>query len=98
MIYRVIQVRLDGDLLTGLVPRVTAAMSAIVVVKNGAPRLSIALLIGKTADGAGDHAVNYSLIIVGVRPPGTSPIPGHSRRIVRPGNAAGNDAAGNTQR
>jgi hypothetical protein len=71
-------------------------MSAIEIVKDGTPRLGIAFLIGKAADGGRDHAVYHSLIVVGVCPPGPRPIPGHSRRIVRPGNSAGNDSAWNT--
>ena len=37
------QVRLDCDLLAGLVPGLVATMSAIERVKDGAPRLGIAL-------------------------------------------------------
>src|ERR1700739_295828 len=97
MIRCVIQVRLDCDLLASLVPRIAATMGAIEIVKDGAPSLGIALLVCKSTDRAGDHAVNRSLIVVGVLPPGTCPIPSHSRRIVRPGDPAGSDAAGNTQ-
>jgi hypothetical protein len=96
MVRRVVEVRLDCDFLAGFVPDVAAAMSAIEVVKNGAPRLGIVFLIGETADGSGDHVVNDSLVIVGICPPGTGPIPGDSRWIVRPGDPARNDAAGNT--
>src|ERR1700748_3774465 len=71
MVRRVVEVRLDCDLLAGLVPSVAATVSAIEIVKHRAPRLGIALLICKTADGARDHAVNYSLVVVGIRPPGT---------------------------
>src|ERR1700730_10959280 len=98
MVRRVVEVRLDCDLLAGLVPRVAATMSAIEILKNGAPRLGIALLICKTADGAGDHAVNRSLVVVGVRPPGTCSIPGHCRRIVCPCDSTGNHTAGDTDR
>jgi len=44
----------------------------------------------------GIHAVNHRLIIVGIGPPRTCAIPGHSRRIVRPSDPAGNNAAGNS--
>src|SRR5580658_1999866 len=97
VVCRVVEVRLDGDLLAGLVSRVAATMSAIEIMKDGAPRLGIALLICKAAHGAGDHAVDRSLVVVGIRPPGTCPIPRYCRRIVRPGDSAGNNAAWNTQ-
>jgi len=97
MVHCVVQVRLDGDLLAGYVSDIAAVMSAIEIVEDGAPCLGIAFLIGKTADRAGDHAVNYSLVVVGICPPGTCSIPGHGRRIVRPGHSAGNHASGNTE-
>ena len=59
VIYRVVQVRLDGDLLAGLVPRVAATMGAVEMLKDGAPRLGIAFSVCETADGTRDHAVNY---------------------------------------
>src|ERR1700678_1465677 len=96
MVRRVVQVRFDGDLLASLVSHVAATMRTIEIVKDGAPRLGIALLICKTADGAGDHAVDPSLVVVGVRPPVPCPIPGHCRRIVCPGDSAGDNAAWNT--
>src|ERR1700723_2181726 len=95
MVRCVVQVRLDCDLLAGLVSDVTTIMGAIEIAEDGAPRLGIALLICKTSDGAGDHAVNRSLVVVGVRPPGTCSVPGYGRRIVRPGDSAGNEAARN---
>src|ERR1700739_1623735 len=52
MIRCVLQVGLDGDFLAGLVPRVAATVGAIEMMKNRAPRLGIALLVCKTADGA----------------------------------------------
>ena len=93
----VVQGRLDCDLLAGLVPGVATIMRAIVIVEDSAPCLGIALLICKTAEGAGDHAANCSLVVIGVRPPGTRSIPGYCRRIVCPGDSAGNYTAGNTQ-
>ena len=84
MVRRVVKVRLDGDLLTGFVLSVAATMGAIEMINDGAPCQGIALLICKTADGAGDHAVDRGLVVVGVRPPGTYPIPGHCHRSVRP--------------
>src|ERR1700733_11254300 len=98
MVRRVVKVRLDCDLLAGLVPGAAATTSAIVIVEDGAPCLGVALFNCKTADGAGDHAVNRSLVVVSVRPPGPCPIPGHRCRIVCPGDSAGNYAARNTQR
>jgi len=47
----VVKVRLDCDLLVGLVSDVATIMSAIEIVEDGAPYLGIALLICKTADG-----------------------------------------------
>jgi hypothetical protein len=52
MIRWVVQVRLDCDLLVGLVSDVATIMSAIEIVEDGALCLGIALLICKTADGA----------------------------------------------
>lgn len=95
VIYRVIQIRLDRDLLAGFVSGVATTMGAIEILKHGAPRLRIALLICEGADGTGEHAVNHSLVVVGIRPPGTRPVPGDSRRIMRPGDPAGNYAARN---
>src|ERR1700761_4632254 len=92
----VVQVGLDCDLFTSAVSGVPATMRAIEIAKDGDPCLRIAFLICKTANGAGDHVVNCGLIVVGIIPPGTSPIPGHSGGIVHPGNSTGNDAAGNT--
>ena len=97
MVYRVVEVCLDRDLLACLVSGAAATMSAIEIMKDSAPRLGIAPLICKTADGAGDHAVYNRLVVVRIRPPGTGPIPGNSRRIVRPGDSAQNYAARNTQ-
>src|SRR6202041_3419981 len=89
MVRRVVKVRLDCDLLAGLVPGAAATTSAIVIVEDGAPCLGVALFNCKTADGAGDHAVNRSLVVVSVRPPGPCPIPGHRCRscaqVTRPG-------------
>src|ERR1700678_1887485 len=50
MVGGVVQVRLDGDLLAGLVPCVAVTMSVIEMVKHRAPRLGIAFLICKTAN------------------------------------------------
>src|ERR1700679_1147656 len=97
MVRSIVEVWLYGDLLAGHIPSVAATMRAIEMVKHRAPRLGIALLICKTTDGVGDHAVNRRLVVVGVRPPGTCPIPIHCRRIVCPCNAAGNDTTGNAQ-
>src|SRR5580700_5606345 len=95
MIRCVVQVSLDCHFLASPVPSVAATMSAIEILKDGAPCLGIAFLNCKTPDGARDHAVNYRLAVVGVFPPGTCPIPRHSRRIMRPGDWSGNHAAGN---
>src|SRR5258708_20148165 len=97
MIRCVVHVRLDGDLLAGLVPGFAAPMSAIEVAKDGAPCLGIAFFICKTANGPLNHAVNYRLVVVSIGPPGTCAIPLHCRGIVRPSDSAGNDAAGNSQ-
>src|SRR5579863_3715812 len=97
MIRRVVQVRLDRDLLAGTVSGFAATMSAIIVVKDYAPRLHFAFLICKAANRPGNHAVYYILVVVCIRPPGTCAIPGHSRRIVRPTDSPRNDAAGNSQ-
>jgi hypothetical protein len=97
MIRCVIQVRLDRDLLAGLVSSLATTISAIEILKHCAPCVGIAFLICKTADGAGDHAVNHNLVVVSVRPPGTCSIPGHCCWIVCPGDSAGNHAARNTQ-
>src|SRR5580765_6860223 len=96
MVRGVVQVRLNCDLLAGLVSGVAAIMSAIEVVKDGVPCLGIAFLISKTANRSGNHAVDYRLTIVGIRPPGTCAIPGHGRRIVRPRDSTGKHAAGNS--
>src|SRR6201985_1029065 len=88
MIRCVVQVRLDGHFLASLVPDVAATMSAIEIFEDGVPRLGIAFLVSETAERAGDHAINRSLVVVGVYPPGTCSIPGHSRRIMRPGDSA----------
>src|SRR5689334_13917335 len=93
----VVQVRLDCDLLAGLVSGVAATMGAIEVLEDGTPCLSIALLIRKTANRSGNHAVNYRLVIVGIGPPGACAIPGYSRRIMRPRDSARSDAARNSQ-
>src|SRR5258705_7706475 len=71
-------------------------MTAIEVVKDGTPCPRIVLFICKTANGVGNHAVNHRLIVISVRPPRTCAIPGYSRLVVRPGDSAGNDAAGNS--
>src|ERR1700733_8136889 len=95
MVRSVVQVCLDGHFLASPVSGVAATMSAIEIFKDGAPCLCIAFLVCKTAEGVGDHAVNGSLVVIGVCPPGTCPIPGHSRRIMHPGDSTGNHAAGN---
>src|SRR5216683_6831285 len=97
MVRCVVQVRLDRNLLPCTVSGFAAPMSTIEVSKDGVPCLGVAFLICKTANGPGNHAVNYRLVIVGIGPPRTCPIPGHSRRIVRPSDSAGKDAAGNSQ-
>src|SRR5580704_4325469 len=96
MVRRVVQVRLDRDLLPSFVSAFAATMSAIEVLKDGVPCLGVAFLSGKTADGPRNDAVNYRLVIVGIGPPRTCSIPGDSRRIVRPSDSAGNDPAGNS--
>src|SRR5580692_1025809 len=96
MVGGVVQVRLDRNLLASFVSSFAATMSAIEVLKDGVPCLGVVFLICKTADGPGNHAINYRLVIVGIGPPRTCSIPGHSRRIVRPSDSAGNDAAGNS--
>src|SRR5260370_33664303 len=92
----VVQVRLDRNLLPSTVSGFAATMSAIEVFKDGVPCLGVAFLICETANGPGNHAVNYRLVIVGIGPPRTCAIPGRSRRIVRPSDSAGNDAARNS--
>src|SRR5580698_6108131 len=96
MVRCVVEVRLDRNLLTSTVSGSAATMSAIEVLKDGIPCLSVALLICKTANGPGDHAINYRLVIVGVAPPRTYALPSHSRPIVRPSDSAGKEAAGNS--
>src|SRR5579864_3875410 len=96
MIRCVVQVGLDCYFLATLIPVVVATMTAIEILEDGTPCLGIALLIGKTPDRARNHSVNDSLVVVGVFPPGTCPIPRHSRRVMRPGDSAGDHAAGNT--
>src|SRR5580704_7938646 len=93
MIRCVVQVRLDRNLLPRAVSGFAAPMSTIEVLKDGVPCLGVAFLICKTANGPGNHAVNYRLVVVSIGPPRTCAIPGHSRRIVRPRDSAGNDAA-----
>src|ERR1700757_3309156 len=90
------QVGLDCHCLASPVPGVAATMTAIEILEDGAPRLGIAFLICETPDRVGDHAVNCRLVVVGVFPPGTCPVPRHSRAIMRPGDSTGNHAAGNT--
>ena len=85
-----------SSIATNTVSGFTATMSAIEVVKDGAPCLGITFLTCKAANGPGNHAVDYRLVIVGIGPPGTCAIPGHSRRIVRPSDSAGDDAPGNS--
>src|SRR5580658_4136815 len=97
MVRCVVQVRLDRNLLPSSVSGFAATMSAIEVLKDGVPCLYVAFLVCKTANGPGNHAVDYRLVIVGIGPPRTCAIPGHSRRIVRPSDSAGNDSAGNAQ-
>src|ERR1700747_2717009 len=96
MVRCVVQVRLDRNLSSSAVSSFAAPMSAVEVLKDGVPRLGVVFLICKTADGPGNHAVNYRLVIVGIGPPRTRAIPGQTRRIVRPTYSAGNDAAGNS--
>src|ERR1700739_3252163 len=92
VVRRVIQVRLDGDLRPGLISGVAATVSAIEIVKDRVPSLSIAFLICKTANGPGNHAVNYRLVVVGIVPPRTCAIPLYRRGIVRPSDSARNNA------
>src|ERR1700751_5408070 len=91
-----VQVRLDRNLLPSTVSGFAAPMSAIEVLKDGVPCLGVAFLICKTANGPGNHAVNHRLVVVGIGPPRTCAVPGHSRRIMRPRNSAGNHTARNT--
>src|SRR5579863_5745400 len=91
----VVQVGLDCHFLATPVPGVAATMSAIEILEDGAPGLGIVFLNCKTPDRARDHAVDYCLVVVGVFPPGTCPIPRHSGRVMRPGDSTGNHAAGN---
>src|ERR1700721_1567732 len=88
MIRCVVQVRLDRNLLPSTVSGFAAPVSAIEVLKDGVPCLGVAFLICKAANGPGNHAVNYRLVIVGIGPPRTCAIPGDSRRIVRPSDSA----------
>src|ERR1700745_109603 len=96
MVRCVVQVRLDRNLLPSTVSGFAAPMSAIEVLKDGVPRLGVAFLICKTTNGPVNHAVNRRLVIIGIGPPRTCAIPGHSRRVVRPSDSAENDAAGNS--
>src|SRR5271169_6991536 len=96
MVRGVVQVRLDRNLLPSAVSGFAAPMSTIEVLKDGVPCLGVVFLICKTANGPGNHAVNYRLVIVGVGPPRTCAIPSHCRRIVRPSDSAGNDAPRNS--
>src|SRR6202035_3329019 len=95
MIRCVVQVRLDRNLLPRTVSGFAATMSTIEVLKDGVPCLGVAFLICKTANGTGNHVVNHRLVVISISPPRTGAIPGHSRRIVRPRDSAGNDAARN---
>src|SRR5580658_10166744 len=97
MIRCVVQVRLNRNLLPSSVSGFAATMSAIEVLKDGVPCLGVAFLICKAANGPGNHAVNCSLVIMGIGPPRTSAIPGYSCRIVRPSDSAGNNTAGDSQ-
>src|ERR1700758_244617 len=83
----VVKVGLDCHFLSSPVPGVAATMTAIEILKDSAPCLGIVVLNCKTLDRARDHAVNYRLVVVFVFPPGTCPIPRHSRRIMRPGDS-----------
>src|ERR1700691_581709 len=96
MVGCVVQVRLDGNLLASTVSSFAAPVGAIEVLKDRVPCLGVAFLTGKTANGPGNHTVNYRLVIVDIGPPRTGSIPGHSRRIVRPRDSAGDDTAGNS--
>jgi hypothetical protein len=96
MVRCVVQVRLDRNLLPSTVSGFAAPASVIEVLKDGVPCLDVAFLICETANGSGNHAVNYRLVIVGIGLPRTCAIPGHSRRMVRPSDSAGSDAAGNS--
>src|ERR1700751_3962305 len=91
-----VQVRLDRKLLPSTVSGFAAPMSAIEVLKDGVPCLGVAFLVCETANGTGNHAVNHRLVVISIGPPRTGAIPGHSRRIVRPTDSAGHDAAGNS--
>src|SRR5258705_8202675 len=96
MILCVIKVRLNCDFFAHLVSGVAATMTAIEVVEDGTPGLSIILFICKTANGVGNHAVNDRLIVISIGPPRTCAVPGYSLRVVRPSDSAGNYAAGNS--
>src|SRR5882724_7227270 len=95
MILCVVKVRLDRDFFARFVSGVAATTTAIEVVKDGTPCPRIVLFICKTANGVGNHAVNHRLIVISIGPPGACAVPGYSRRVVRPSDSAGNDAAGN---
>src|SRR5580692_11125437 len=95
MIRCVVQVCLDRNLLPGAVSGFAAPVSTIEVLKDGVPCLGVAFLIRKTANGTGDHAVTHRLVVISIGPPRTCAIPGYSRRIVRPSDSAGHDAARN---
>src|ERR1700739_1237773 len=96
MVRCVVQVRLDRNLLSSTVSGFAAPVSTIEVLKDGVPCRGVTFLVCKTANGPGNHAVNYRLVIVGIDPPRACAIPGHGHRIVRPSDSAGNDAAGNS--
>src|ERR1700749_4091380 len=96
MVRCVIQVRLDRNLLPSFVSGFAAAMKAIEILKDGGPCLGVAFLIGETANGPGNHAVKNGLVIMGIGPTRPCAGPGNSRRIMRPSDSAGNDAARNS--
>jgi len=93
----VVQIRLDGDLLSSLVSSVAATMSAVEVVKNGVPCLGVAFLICQRANGSRNHAVDYRLVVINIGPPRACPIPGHSRWIMCPSDTAWNNTSPNSQ-
>src|SRR5260370_5272894 len=96
MILCVVKVRLNRDFFARRVSGVAATTTAIEVVEAGSPGLGIVVCSGKTANGVGNHAVNHRLIVTSIGPPRTCAVPGYSRRVVRPSDSAGNDAAGNS--
>src|SRR5258708_36493596 len=66
MICCAVRVCRDRALLAGFVSSFAPPMSAIEVLKDGAPCLGIVFLICETANGPGNHSVNHRLLVYGL--------------------------------